>query len=480
MKTDISIITKVIENQSLIYLIKKDTDLDDLPVNEKERDFVKAQIELEEKLIMINLYNRWIYFQVVEGKNEGNHLLEWLRIAGYKLHKSIISNKIKTVNLVDTTQEREWILALAEGIALSNYQFLKYFKESKEKQYSLKKLQIYSTSVSKKDIVYLQNLINAVYYARTLINEPASVLTAERLSEEIRDIGQEAGFSVNVLHKRKIMSLKMGGLLAVNKGSVDPPTFSILEWKPQNAINKKPVILVGKGVVFDTGGLSLKPTKDSMDYMKSDMSGAAAVTGALFATAKSKLPVHVIGLIPATDNRPDGNAYAPGDVVTMGNGLTVEVLNTDAEGRMILAEALNYAKLFKPELIINLATLTGSAAIAIGKYGIVGMGNANTDIFGILKKSSEKVCERIVEFPFWEEYDEQLKSDIADLKNIGGKEAGAIIAGKFLEHFTEFPFIHLDIAGPAFVQKEYNYRGTGGTGYSVRLIFDFLKNYPKS
>jgi leucyl aminopeptidase len=288
-------------------------------------------------------------------------------------------------------------------------------------------------------------------------------------------MGKTAGFKVEVLTKKKIESLKMGGLLAVNRGSIDPPTFSILEYKPSGAKNKRPVVLVGKGIVFDTGGLSLKPTSDSMDYMKSDMSGAAAVAGTFYAIARSRVPVYIIGLVPATDNRPDGNAYVPGDVIKMYDGTNVEVLNTDAEGRMILADALSYAKQFDPELVINLATLTGAAAIAIGKYGIVGMGNARRDVMEKLIESGYKVNERIAEFPFWDDYNELIKSDIADLKNIGGKHAGAITAGKFLEHFTDYPFIHLDIAGPAFNKKPDSYRGKGGSGVGVRLLFDFLK-----
>ncbi|MDA3843940.1 MAG: M17 family metallopeptidase, partial [Candidatus Kapabacteria bacterium] len=252
---------------------------------------------------------------------------------------------------------------------------------------------------------------------------------------------------------------------------------SIMTWKPSNAINTKPIILVGKGVVFDTGGLSLKPTKNSMDRMKADMGGAAAVIGAMFACAKAKLPLYVIALIPATDNRPSGNAYAPGDVIHMHGGQTVEVLNTDAEGRMILADALSYAKNYDPELVIDMATLTGAAAAAIGRYGIVGMGNAAEGVFEKLTASGENVYERIARFPFWDEYDEQIKSDIADLKNLGGSTGGAITAGKFLEHFTDYPYIHLDIAGTAEISSQDSYRGKGGTGSGVRLIFDFLKNY---
>ncbi|UCG27628.1 MAG: leucyl aminopeptidase, partial [Bacteroidales bacterium] len=378
---------------------------------------------------------------------------------------------------VDDCNIPDAILAFAEGLALSNYQFLKYLRESRKKKNSLKKIVLFSKKLKDEKLRHLQTVTEAVYMTRDLINEPLSYLTALQLSREIREMGKKAGFTVEVFNKKKIEALKMGGLLAVNRGSIDPPTFSVLEWKPEKPVNGKPLVLVGKGIVFDTGGLSLKPTKESMDQMKSDMAGAAAVAGTMYAVSISKLPVHVIGLIPATDNRPDGNAYVPGDVVKMYSGLNVEVMNTDAEGRMILADALSYAKRYDPSLVINLATLTGSAAIAIGKYGIVGMGNADKKYFIQLAESGNNVYERIVEFPFWDEYVELLKSDIADIKNIGGREGGAITAGKFLEYFTDYPFIHLDIAGPAFLVREDSYRGKGGTGIGVRLFFDFIKNY---
>ena len=186
-----------------------------------------------------------------------------------------------------------------------------------------------------------------------------------------------------------------------------------------------------------------------------------------------KINIHVIGLVPATDNRPSGNAYAPGDVIRMFDGTTVEVMNTDAEGRLILADALSFAKRYNPKLVIDVATLTGSAARAIGKQGVVAMGNDKQSMEE-LKKSGQKVHERIAELPFWDEYKEDLKSPIADLKNIGGPEAGAITAGKFLEHFTDYPYTHLDIAGMAFMTSPFSYHGRGATGVGVRLLFDFL------
>jgi leucyl aminopeptidase len=235
------------------------------------------------------------------------------------------------------------------------------------------------------------------------------------------------------------------------------------------------LVLVGKGVVYDTGGLSIKPTAGSMDMMKSDMSGAAAVIGAIYAIAKAKLAVHVIGLIPATDNRPGENAIAPGDVITHFDGTTVEVLNTDAEGRLILADALAYAKKYKPELVIDLATLTGAAARAIGPEGIVYMGTAETEVKISLEVAGREVYERLVEFPLWDEYKDQLKSSIADMTNLGGPNAGAITAGMFLKHFTDYPWLHLDIAGPAYLTKPNGYLTQGGSGVGVRLLFQFIK-----
>jgi leucyl aminopeptidase len=206
------------------------------------------------------------------------------------------------------------------------------------------------------------------------------------------------------------------------------------------------------------------------------MAGAAAVVGTFCALADDNVPAWVIGLIPATDNRPGGNAITPGDVIEISDGTSVEVLNTDAEGRLILADALHYAKKYDPKLVIDLATLTGSASRAIGPNAIVAMGNAGDEIWSDLADSGNRTHERLVQFPFWDEYSELLKSDVADLKNIGGSEAGMITAGKFLEHFTNYPYIHLDIAGPAFLTSPHGYYGKGGTGIGVRLLHDFFSN----
>jgi len=201
------------------------------------------------------------------------------------------------------------------------------------------------------------------------------------------------------------------------------------------------------------------------------------VIGAIYAISKLKLPVHLVGLIPATDNRPGQEAYVPGDVVPMMNGMNVEVLNTDAEGRMVLADALAYASKYKPELVLDFATLTGAAKAAIGQYATIFMGTAKEEVKEKLRQSGNNVFERLVEFPFWEEYGQLIKSDVADIKNIGGPEAGMITAGKFLEHFTTYPWLHFDIAGTAYVMSEDNYRGKYGTGVGVRMLVDFFEKY---
>lgn len=465
MNTTIARKTSIQDTDNLVVLIKNPSQLAEFSLSKEEMRYAQQCVDSEQKSFTINQYNRWIFVQVLSDCKEG------ARKAANKLHTSIVANKIEEVTVIRTLNNKPVAFAFSEGLALSNYQFLKYFTD--KKAHSLKTINL-CAGMEDSDAAELQAIIDGTFIARDLVNEPLSYLSAMQYSQDIEAYGKSFGFSVEVFHKKKIEALKMGGLLAVNQGSIDPPTFSIMEWKPKMATNKKPIVLVGKGIVYDTGGLSLKPTPNSMDLMKSDMGGSAAVVGAIAAISKAKLNIHVIGLVPATDNRPSGNAYAPGDVIAMYDGTSVEVLNTDAEGRLILADALSYAKKYEPEFVIDLATLTGAAARAIGKQGIVAMGNDENTMIA-LKESGAEVQERLAEFPFWDEYAEDLKSNIADLKNLGGAEAGAITAGKFLEHFTDYPYTHLDIAGPAYMLAPFNYRGKGGTGVGVRLLFNFLK-----
>ncbi|MBK7181825.1 MAG: leucyl aminopeptidase [Bacteroidetes bacterium] len=464
-------------NEHIVLLCTKNYNFNNNGFSKSEIEFIKNELSKNDKKhIFINQYNRCVFIQIIEDKKEKHLTIDGLRRAANTIHTNIVESKLTSINIVDAENKSSETLAFAEGLALSNYQFLKYKKDKKKEEYSLKAIGIHSKNCSQNQIDELQIIVNATSISRTLVNEPVNFLNATQLAKEFQKLGKEADFGVEVFNKAKIKALKMGGLLSVNLGSQEPPTFSIMEYKPKNAKNKQPIVLVGKGVVYDTGGLSLKPTPNSMDMMKCDMAGAAAVGGTMYAIAKAKLPVHVIGIVPATDNRPGENAYVPGDVINMYNGMTVEMLNADAEGRMILADALAYAQKYKPQLVIDLATLTGAAVAAIGTSGIVAMGTADEKTKNKLKESGYNTFERIAEMPFWDDYDELIKSDIADMKNIGGPYAGSITAGKFLQRYINYPWMHLDIAGPAFLTAKDAYRTKGGTGVGVRLLFDFLKN----
>lgn len=405
---------------------------------------------------------------------------EKLRKALHKALQNVLAWKWDHVQLVlpaipAGADTEALVRAAVETVPLTVYQFLPYRKEADKLRHKLAAVTLATTAPHAEAIAqHTWRTTEAVLLARDLVNEPPNVLTATELANRAVAAGQQYGFSVEVFNKARIESLKMGGLLAVNRGSIQPPSFSILEWKPAGAQNSKPIVLVGKGVVFDTGGLSLKPTPQSMDYMKSDMAGAAAVIGAFVHLASNQVPLHVIGLIPSTDNRPGEDAYTPNDVITMYDGTTVEVLNTDAEGRMILADALSFAKQYDPALVIDLATLTGAAVIAVGTQGTAAYSTAEESVTAQLAAAGFDTHERIVHMPLWDEYREQLKSEIADMKNIGGRYAGSITAAKFLQHFTAYPWIHLDIAGPAWLETPDSYRGKGATGHGVRLLARLL------
>ncbi|NDK55968.1 leucyl aminopeptidase family protein [Pontibacter fetidus] len=474
MPTQLKYDTSLAKNTDLALIIaaNKGTELQEL--QPEEQNYVQQQLQQEAKFIYLNRYSHRVYIVVSPDAKTEDLKNEGLRQAGYSLLKQLKTDKSESITIVDKTGSNA-SLYLAEGLYLSNYQYFKH-KTKDTKETTLKTITIADETIDAAQVQELANVLEAVYKVRDLINEPHSHQSAEQLSEQLEVLASEAGFKLDVLDEIKIQSLKMGGLLAVNQGSDDPATFNILEWKPENAKNSKPYVLVGKGVVYDTGGLSIKPTPMSMDYMKSDMAGAAAVTGVLYAAAKNNLSLHIIGLIPATDNRPGGKAVAPGDVITMHSGLTVEVLNTDAEGRLILADALSFAKKYNPELVIDLATLTGSAMRALGKEALAAMGTAGDDVMADIKKVGNKVHERVVDFPLYDEYKKQLDSEIADLKNIGGADAGHITAGKFLEAFTDYPWVHFDIAGTAYLHAEDSYRGKLATGTGVRLVYNYLSS----
>ncbi len=465
----------------LVYVLDDVNGLDQISeISEQEKSFSKDAFKADANYVSINQYSRFVILYLIKQKKTDWQTFEAIRKAGAELSGMVNKQKLEEITIHNIAAMEQAPQILAEGLALASYQFIKYRSEAKKLAHTLRTVSFTRQSMTVKDLNKLQAITEGIYRARTLVNEPLNYLSAVQLSKEINGLGKEAGFKVTVLQKDKIEKEKMGGLLAVNRGSKNPPTFTIMEYKPGKAVNKSPIVLVGKGIVYDTGGLSLKPTPASMDRMKSDMSGAAVVSGTMYAIAKMKLPLHVIALVPATDNRPGEDAYVPGDIITMYSGATVEVLNTDAEGRLVLADALHWAKRYKPELVVDFATLTGAASVAVGDVGIVCMGTADEDTKERFKQSGFRQYERLVEYPLWDEYGELIKSEFADLKNVGGPSGGAITAGKFLEHFTDYPWMHFDIAGVSFATGKKGYIPAGGTGYGIRMMVDFLSNYGKA
>lgn len=475
MIPELKTISQLSPDQSVICILGSDTIPGFITLSKSEKEYAGKMLKDKEEYVFINSYFKCTYLVRTKDELPDFKCREELRKTASKLKKLIKSNNHSELVITSDRAVEGAVEAFAEGLILSFYKFEKYktISEKKgEKNYPLRLL--FHGKIKSGGLKWLKDICEAVYITRNLINEPPNHLNAIALANKIRQIGKQSGFSVEILNKGKIESLKMGGLLAVNRGSVDPPVFCILEWKPAKSKNKKPLVLVGKGVLYDTGGLNIK-TGDYMAQMKADMAGAATVAGVMYVLAKSSIPVHVIGLIPATDNRPGGNAFTQGDILTMYNKTTVEVGNTDAEGRLILADAISYAGHYSPEIIIDIATLTGSAAMTFGNQAIAVMGNADRRYFETLTRAGEEVYERIGELPFWEEYRELLKSDIADIKNIGGREAGAITAGKFLESFSDFPMIHLDIAGTGILKKDDYYRIKEGPASGLRLLATFIK-----
>lgn len=412
------------------------------------------------------------YQVVYEPQNTMAVRSEMLRRAADEVCQLMRSDKVTEASLLAEGLSQTEVLAFLEGLTLADYSFDRF--KSKTPQH-IKQLVVDENLVSPVALEEQQRVWNRVFWCREWVNLPVANLNADQFAEELASIANDLHVACTVFDKKKIESLRMGGLLAVNKGSVDEPRFVVLEYNPKQQ-SDTPIVLVGKGIMYDTGGLNLKPD-DYMQEMKSDMAGAATMASVIFSAADNNLPVHLVACLPLTDSRPGFNAYAADDIITMYDGTTVEVVNTDAEGRIILADAIAYAvSKYNPSLIIDAATLTGAAVRAISTFGIAAMQqNASTHMDG-LKRIGEEVYERIAEFPFWNEYDSLIKSEVADLKNCGIAQAGTITAGKFLAHFAkQTPYIHLDIAGVAFFSKKQDYYAAGASGYGIRLLYNFLK-----
>jgi leucyl aminopeptidase len=374
----------------------------------------------------------------------------------------------------------ELAAAVAEGAILSLYKFDKYLTEKKEERFKIAEVTVFDPDDQivkdiKKSLNTVRIVCEATNLARDLENAPSNEIYPESLAEVARQSAEKFGYQATIWDKDEIEEKGFGGLLAVNSGSDRSARFIILEHNAARS-DVDTIVLIGKGITFDSGGISIKAAA-GMSEMKMDMSGAAAVIGTMEAAARLKIPLRLIGLIPATENLPSGSSMKPGDIIKHYGGKTSEVDNTDAEGRLVLADALAYAASYKPAAVIDLATLTGACVVALGNHATGMMGN-DDDLMTKVKAAGEKTFERVWQLPLFEEYEKQIKSDVADVKNVGGKWAGAITAGLFLKKFVDsYRWVHLDIAGTAILEEAQPYAPKGGSGVGVRLLVEFLKNW---
>jgi leucyl aminopeptidase len=373
--------------------------------------------------------------------------------------------------------------ALVEGALLGLYHFERFKHPEPEERKALKAITLLveeerQLGEARGGAKRGETISEATCFTRDLVNLPSNEATPSMLAQTARDMARELGLKVKVWKGEALRKLGMGGIITVGKGSNNPPQFVALEYGRKGKGDT--VVLVGKGVTFDSGGISIKPSRE-MDKMKGDMAGVAAVLGTMRALARARreVPLHVVGLLPLAENMPSGTASRPGDIITCLGGKTVEIITTDAEGRMIVADALSYALRYKPKAIIDLATLTGACVVALGNFASGMLGN-NEELKKRIKEAGEATWERVWELPLWEEYDELMKSDVADMKNAGPGVAGAIVGACFLKKFVkDSPWVHLDIAGTAWADKNGPYWREGGTGAGVRLLVELLSRWSK-
>lgn len=372
-------------------------------------------------------------------------------------------------------KDRKHLSALAEGIMLGAYDFNKY-KSDNESEGEIEKVVIASDRLKEKvldDVAVRAAVVaEAANLTRDLVNEPPVYLTPTRLADIAVSIADESGLKCEVFDLEEIKRRGMGGLMAVSSGSDEEPRFIHLSYEPEKKSGKT-LVVAGKGITFDSGGLCIKPA-DSMRTMKMDMAGAAAVLGVMKALPKLKPSVRVHGLISSSENMTGPRAYKPDDVIRAYNKKTIEVINTDAEGRIVLSDALSFATELKADEIVDLATLTGACIVGLGMYTAGLMGN-NQKLIDRLKKAADSAGEKIWQLPMDDELRAEIKSDVADIKNAGSRWGGAITAAMFLEHFVaDTPWVHIDIAGPAFNEKDSTWSPKGGTGFGVRTILNYI------
>jgi leucyl aminopeptidase len=376
-------------------------------------------------------------------------------------------------------QMQEAAHATVEGALLGLYDFAadKHNGNSKNRieQLSLVTPEAETLEMAKQGAATAQAVADGVSLARDLVNMPPNVATPTKMAETAREIAAAYDMQLTIGDRDWAFEREMGAYLSVAKGAGEPPYFIVLE---HNAGRKDldTVVLVGKGITFDSGGISIKPS-EKMGDMKSDMAGAAAVLAAMQVVGELKLPLHVVGITPCTENMPDAHAYRPADVIKASNGKTIEIISTDAEGRMILADALVYASQYNPKAVVDLATLTGSCVVALGSNVAAGLFCNQEELRERLVKSGQRTHDRVWPLPLWDDYRKAIKSQVADMKNSGGRSGGVGTSAVFLEEFTNYPWAHLDIAGMALSEKAEGYKPVGGTGYGVRLLADFLINW---
>ncbi|MCB9206652.1 MAG: leucyl aminopeptidase [Ignavibacteriales bacterium] len=365
-----------------------------------------------------------------------------------------------------------------EGILLGNYNFDHYKKDKKKPQNLNVFFIVNNNKLFQKSLIKAEKIISGVFFTRDLVNEPANSLTPAEFAKRVKSEFRNSKVSIKIFDEKELHKRKMNAILSVGKASDNKPKLIVAHYKPRSKSNYK-IALVGKGVTYDTGGLSIKPTKGMLE-MKADMAGGGTVFGILKAAEKLEIPFEIYGIVPAVENAISGNAYKPGDIISTSTGKTIEVKDTDAEGRIILADALEFASQLKPDEIIDFATLTGAVAVALGLF-TSGLFTKNDKISEQLIKASEQTYEHIWQLPFWDEYNKLLESKIADISNLGPRWGGAITAGKFLEFFVDekIPWAHIDLAGPALEHELTNYSKDYCTGYGVRLICKYLEDLIK-
>jgi len=485
MKFSINNNTEEIKVDALVYLCSEEC-VKDYKGKGKAMSLIKERLEEGDfkgesgQASLIYTHNKIASKRILIlglGKKEELHL-DKIRNAADTAVKIMKKMKLTTVGIVpyhdEKLKEKDTVHAITEGVALGNYNWDEWKTDDKKKD--LKECVLVTQSGYKDLVKAAHTVCRNTCLARDLVNMNAEDKNPPSLASRAKAEAKKAGLKVTILDEKKIRKLGMGLLLAVNRASRYPCRVVILEHQGDKR-SKEQVAIVGKGITFDSGGLNLKPT-GYMETMKCDMSGAAAVLGIMKSVAELKLKKNVVGIMVITENLIGPKAYKPGDIFKSYSGKTVEVLNTDAEGRLALADGIAYAiKRFKPSLLIDLATLTGSI-VGTFNYYVIGMFGTDDSAADAIFASGQKTYERVWRLPIYDEYKDEMKSDFADLKNISEKRyAGAITAAAFLQNFVDkTPWIHLDIAGPAFLTKPDGYMPKGGTGSGVRLVVDYLMN----